>query len=309
MLTVILSTYNRGHLLAKTLDSFSQLEPPKNGWKLIVIDNRSHDDTRKVVLSFQDQLPLTYIYESKPGKSAALNRGLSDREGDLIILTDDDVLAHKDWLLNLEAAADANPGYHLFGGRIIPRWEIEPEAWLTETVSIQGNFALTDPSWLDGPIKASLIFGPNMACRSEVFDKGFLFDERIATDGTTSFPMGDETDLLVRAERAGFKAWFVKDAVIEHTIPASNIKPKWLIRRAFRQGRGWVCVFQQTGIENAPILFGCPRFLWRSLAEDGLAVLHAYLLLNKRKILKARCALNYRCGQIYQHRVFSRNPK
>ncbi|WP_128572019.1 glycosyltransferase family 2 protein, partial [Ectothiorhodospira haloalkaliphila] len=51
MLTLLLSTYNRSDVLAKTLDSFTELAPPEDGWKVVIVDNRSDDNTREVALS------------------------------------------------------------------------------------------------------------------------------------------------------------------------------------------------------------------------------------------------------------------
>jgi len=305
MLTVLFATYNRGHLLGETLASFCRLRPPNDGFRLIAVDNRSDDDTRAVIESFKDKLPVNYLYEAKPGKSAAINRGLAHCEGDLIVFTDDDVIPRSDWLVNLEAGASTHREYDLFGGRILPRWEKEPPAWVVRAVPLRGNYALSAPEWKDGPIPAARIFGPNMACRKTVLDAGFRFDESIMTDGSATFPMGDETDFLVRAEQAGFRAWFVSDAVVEHMIPASNIEPRWLVRRAFRQGRGSISVFNKSIPEGTPIVFGCPRYLWRGLAEDGLEVAWSYLTLSRERILRARWKFTYRRGQVYQYRIAS----
>ncbi len=50
--------------------------------------------------------------------------------------------------------------------------------------------------------------------------------------------MGSETELLLRLEHAGAKAWYVKDAIVEHVVPASQSEPDALVRRAYRYGRG-----------------------------------------------------------------------
>ena len=37
------------------------------------LDNSSDDDTENLILKWQDRLPLTYLFEPRPGKSIALN--------------------------------------------------------------------------------------------------------------------------------------------------------------------------------------------------------------------------------------------
>ena len=54
------------------------------------------DTTKDVIQTRGASLPLTYIFETTPGKNAALNGGLALVSGDLIVLSDDDaVLARK----------------------------------------------------------------------------------------------------------------------------------------------------------------------------------------------------------------------
>src|SRR5215471_5623735 len=101
MLTVLIATRNGAHTLPRCLAALGQLIAPVGGWKLIVVDNGSTDATREIVESFADRLPLTYLLEPRPGKNAALNAGLDHVEGDLVVFTDDDVLARPDWLVEL----------------------------------------------------------------------------------------------------------------------------------------------------------------------------------------------------------------
>src|SRR5271167_2102462 len=116
----MLATRNRSRVLASVLESFCQLRPPSTGWKLLVVDNGSRDQTSQVIASFADRLPLQSLKEAKRGKNFALNAGLAFVEGDLLVLTDDDVFPHEDWLIHLRSAADAQPEFSIFGGSVIP---------------------------------------------------------------------------------------------------------------------------------------------------------------------------------------------
>ena len=109
MLTVILATYNGAGTLTKTLAAMSRLTPPAGGWNLVVVDNGSTDDTAAVIERSKMELRLTYCFEPKRGKNAALNSGLRHLEGDLAVFTDDDVVPQEDWLVQLRAAADRQP--------------------------------------------------------------------------------------------------------------------------------------------------------------------------------------------------------
>jgi glycosyltransferase involved in cell wall biosynthesis len=216
MLTVLIATRNGSRTLAEVLDAFARVQVPSSGWKLVVVDNGSTDRTHEIIESFQKILPMTYVFEGSLGKNVALNTGLAHIAGDLVVFTDDDVFPRPDWLNQLRTAADDHPSYAMFGGVILPRWEVKPLPWL-EWVPPAPVFSLTDPRLREGPTDPGFLYGPNMAIRAEVFNGGARFDASIGPRGA-DYPMGSETELLQRLKRQGHKAWHVQEAVIEHFI-------------------------------------------------------------------------------------------
>src|SRR6267142_6578272 len=98
LISIILCTSNRSAGLRRTFESLSKVRV-RSEWKveLIVVDNASTDDTaavvRKLVLS---NIEVRYVYEGKRGKANALNAGLAQAGGDIMLFTDDDVLLAED---------------------------------------------------------------------------------------------------------------------------------------------------------------------------------------------------------------------
>src|SRR5271169_5851600 len=103
-ISVVLGTYNRGDNLRLTLETFLSLVFQDLNWELLVVDNNSTDSTREVVENFARTaaFPVRYIFEKIQGRSAALNAGIAEAKGEIIVFTDDDVLLHPDWLSNLK---------------------------------------------------------------------------------------------------------------------------------------------------------------------------------------------------------------
>src|ERR1035438_1152686 len=178
MLTVLLATRNRAQLLRDVLEAYCHLEAPPAGWKLVVADNGSTDQTPQVIDSFRSRLPLHSVVEPKLGKNHALNAGLALIEGDLVVFTDDDAFPRTDWLIKLRKAADTHLAYSLFGGAIVARWEVPPPPWIV-WVKLPAVFTLTIPSQADGPVGPNIVYGPNMAIRARVFESGVRFDPSI----------------------------------------------------------------------------------------------------------------------------------
>ena len=304
MLTVLLATRNGSRTLPTVLENFTRLQVPSSGWKLVVVDNGSTDQTREIVTSFRASLPLTYIFEERPGKNAALNAGLEHLEGDLAVFTDDDVFPHPDWLIRLRAAADAHLAYSMFGGVVRPRWEVTPPHWV-RWVDTRIVFAITDLQMVEGPTNLGLLFGPNMAIRAEVFKGGIRFNTSIGPRGN-NYPMGSETELVLRLGRQGHKAWHVRDAVVEHFIREDQMNKPWVLGRAIRFGRGRFRISQTADAVAVPCWLGMPVNLFPQLFKKGIKWAIAWLSFNEQAAFSARWEFNYLLGNLIEARVIRR---
>lgn len=288
MITVLFSTFNGADTLPAMLDSLTRLVPPPGGWKLVAVDNGSTDGSGDLLRSFAGRLPLTVLSEPAKGKNRALNRGLEIAEGDLVVLTDDDIVASGGWLTAWAAVADRLPGFDIFGGRILPRWAMEPPEWLLGEVPLGPVYAATDPAWTEGPIRAGCVWGPNMAVRRRVFEAGHRFDERIGPDGTTSYAMGSETEFTMRLEGLGFRCAHSPAPVVEHQIQAASMTQEWVLRRAFRYGRGERLQQLAAGGGSDARLFGYPRWIVRQWGERQFELMRASLGGTERERFRLR---------------------
>ena len=88
---IAICTWNRARLLRRTLDSFSKLNlPAEVQLTVIVIDNRSNDETQAVIEAFanssfgQTHKTVSAI-EQQQGHTYARNRAVKASHGDLII--------------------------------------------------------------------------------------------------------------------------------------------------------------------------------------------------------------------------------
>ena len=304
MLTVLLATRNRGRVFASVLESFCQLRPPSSGWKLLVVDNGSTDQTGRIIASFANRLPLQSLTEPKPGKNFALNAGLALVEGDLVVLTDDDVFPHADWLVQLRNAADRQPDFSMFGGSVIPRWEIPPPSWI-QWADHGAAYAITDPTWREGPISPHCIWGPNMAIRSDVFRSDIRFNPSMGPRGS-SYLQGGDTELTRRLHQLGHKAWHVRGAVVEHFIREEQLDKAWVMQRAIRHGRGEFLLGQAEELNSRKLLLGAPRYLYRKLYKEAREMTKAWLMHRPEDLFRSHWRFNYVRGQIREGRALSR---
>ncbi len=307
MVTVLMATFNGAPTLPSVLDAYCALEAPAGGWKVMIVDNGSTDTTKEVIHRFAQRLPLTYLFEPQRGKNIALNTGLRHIEGDLIVLTDDDAVPHPDWLIQLQAAADSQPSFSIFAGAIVPRWEVLPEPWVLNWVPHSVTYALTGEDWPEGPITPRRVLEPNSAYRAQIFEAGYRFDPAMGPMGS-NYPMGSGSELHVRLMRAGYTSWFCRRAVVEHIVRKWQMEKKWVLRRAFRYGRGQFRQEIRPELKSPRLVFGVPRYILHGVVKQALRVAKISFGGDERERFTERWNLNFLAGQAYEARQIYHLP-
>jgi len=92
-LSILTATYNRAKYLNKIYESILKNEKVSNlkaEW--IIIDDGSEDNTQEVVEKYviENKIIIKYLYQENLGKMAAINRGMKEVTGELIIDCDSD---------------------------------------------------------------------------------------------------------------------------------------------------------------------------------------------------------------------------
>jgi glycosyltransferase involved in cell wall biosynthesis len=268
-LTLLFATFNGALTLPRLLDALEQQAPPRGGWKIVAVDNGGQDGGGRTLSERAGRLPLTVISEARRGKSAALNAGLGEIEGDLIVFTDDDVVPPRNWLAALRALADAQPDYDIFGGAIEPVWPFEPPDWVLRCAP-RDYFAWTH--FDEGPAEPTAIWRPNMAVRRTVLS-GRRFFEGIGPNGGAKYAVGAETELLLRAAQAGHLCWHSPAIVVGHIVEPHQLTAKWLLQRARNHARGARRMF---GADRMSRMFGASPELIRRYLSALAAVVFAH---------------------------------
>jgi glycosyltransferase involved in cell wall biosynthesis len=110
--TIIVPTYNRPHLLERSLRALLAQDPSTPAYEVVVVDDSSGPATREVVekLAGSDQR-VTYLrHETNRGRSATRNTGIRHARGDIILLVDDDVVVEPGYVAaHLDVHATARP--------------------------------------------------------------------------------------------------------------------------------------------------------------------------------------------------------
>lgn len=235
-ISVLVATHRRPALLEGTLRSLGAMDTAGIEWELLIVDNAPLAGSRVVVPDPELRARTRVLVESTPGKNRALNAGLREVRGGLVVFTDDDVIVERGWLRELWNGAGRWPEADVFGGRVLPRWPAG--ATPPREHPFHGHaYAIADFDRPEGPYSSGYVYGPSMAVRRAVFDAGWRFDPGIGPDGTRRYITGSETSLTVALERAGRGSIYLPRAVVYHQIRSEQLTSRWLHGRAFRKGR------------------------------------------------------------------------
>jgi glycosyltransferase involved in cell wall biosynthesis len=266
-ISVTLSTYKRPDILSKTLASLCVLNTKDLEWEILIVDNADDALTKNTVDTFKERIPVKYFIEKKPGKNSAMNRIIPEIKGTIVVFTDDDILADKEWLKNIWKGVKKWKNYSIFGGRILPSW---PEGLSPPDFSgplFINAYSVADWNLPEGPYNVGKVFGSNMVVRSDIFRQGWRFNEHVGPTQNSNYIMGSETEFLVRLNKSGYESVYLPDALVYHQIREEQLDEKWLLERAFRAGRGYAI---NESFSDVPLFLGVPRFLFRRYIENRI---------------------------------------
>lgn len=105
MVSVIVPTYNRAHLVREAIESV--LAQTRQDYEILIVDDGSDDHTREALAGVMSHI--TYRRIPHSGASAARNVGLEMSSGERIAFLDSDDVWHARFLEKMEAALDAAP--------------------------------------------------------------------------------------------------------------------------------------------------------------------------------------------------------
>ena len=101
--TLLISAYNEEKVIAEKIKNSLALDYPHDLFEIIVVSDGSTDRTNKIVSGIEDPRLRFFSYPDRGGKVKALNTGFEYITGDIIVLTDANVIFQSDAIRKLIA--------------------------------------------------------------------------------------------------------------------------------------------------------------------------------------------------------------
>lgn len=281
VVSVIIPTYNRSHLIELTLDSFIRQNFRKEDFEIIISNNNSTDNTEEVVKRFIEKnssFNLKYIVESRQGVHFARNSAAKLAKGEYLYFTDDDMIAEPDALKELLYLFSLDTKIASVTGLVLPKWEAEPPKWILKLCN-NALLSLNDPDY-------DLIVSENdcnvFSCHQMIRSQIFFLSGGFNPENTKGVWIGDgETGLNIKIKEEGFKFAFNRRSVIHHIIPASRLTQRYLNKRMANQGN-------------------CDTYTWyRKILPSSMSIFKE-IILRLLKVIYSfiKCIFNFIKGNI-----------
>lgn len=255
--SVVICTRNpREPYFKRVLEALAAQTMPAQDWELIIVDNGSSPAV--VDRGFVVPRNGRTIVEGETGKTPALLRGMRESEGELFFVVDDDNVLATDYLEQAVAIAGEYPRIGVWGGRLLPEFEIEPEPWMKP---FWKNLALIDfdrDRWSNQRDFSIFPPGAGMCVRREIalsYSACVEFDplRRGLGRNGASLASGEDTDLVLQAIDAGWGIGQFTRLSLTHLIPRERMTVEYHRRLSEGISRSAGCL-NAAGSATAPVL-------------------------------------------------------
>lgn len=195
MLTALVCTHARPHLLDDCLGSVARALPP--GGELVVVE---HGDASAAGAVASLGVTATHLLAPVGGKSRQLNQGVLAARHDVIVITDDDCRVDPGWLRAM-AAPFSDPLVGVAFGHVVGLSSVrdEPQQPVAPGPAPEETWAYAN--------------GAAMAVRRRAVLEVGGFDERLGPGAPLH---GEEHDLVLRLQEAGWTSWVAAAPAVDH---------------------------------------------------------------------------------------------
>mgnify|MGYP001566309178 CR=1 FL=1 len=207
--TITIPAYNEEHTIRRTLDSVFNLNYPRNKLEIIVVNDGSIDDTRKIVENIirkRKDFDIKLINKKNGGKGSALNSGLKIAKGHFFTCLDADSYVRRDALLKMLPYFDDKEV-----GAVLPLMKVHrPETVLQKIQWIEYIVNLFYKSIMSIVNCVHVAPGPFSVYRKDILERLNGFDEKNLTE---------DLEISLRLQKENYKILQAMDTEVYTFVP------------------------------------------------------------------------------------------
>lgn len=211
-ISIIIPTYKRVEALHKCLEGI-RLQTRAPNEIILIVRNTDHQTLQH--LSLMDITNTKIVLIEQSGVIAALNEGIQQCGGSIVVLTDDDTVPHVDWLEKLERHYLSKPDIGGVGGRDIVHFRGVPIPAGKRQVGVikpYGRIIGNHHIGLGDAREVDILKGANMSFRREAI-KGLKFDGKLKGTGAQ---VHNELEFSLAVKSKGWKLIYDPKVCVDH---------------------------------------------------------------------------------------------
>ena len=210
MLSVIVPIYQEEKYISKCIDSMLSQDYPKDDLEIILVDGMSKDRTREIVATYTEKYPFIRMIDN-PERIApcAMNRGIKEAKGDVIMRLDAHVYYPKNYFSLLVEKLNELPGAENVGALCNTLPVNDSITAQSIAAVLSSSFGMGNSHFRVGADKEMEVDTVPFGCfHKSIFDKVGLYDEELVRN--------QDDELNARIIKAGGKIYLIPQLVCEY---------------------------------------------------------------------------------------------
>jgi len=246
--TILVAARNEEATISDCLENLGKLNYPPDLLQRIVINDRSMDNTRQIILEHQKRTPTLKLVDISEdmnglmGKMNALAQGMDHVEGEIVLVTDADCLVSPGWVSEMVSYFTDKIG--LIGSLTVIKNPEEKEKFFDNIQTLDWFFLQAIASGTAGIHLPVSVLGNNFGFRKSVYDMiggftaiGFSLTEDMAllstiikkTDYKIAYPLQSDS--------------MIQSLPLNHIRDFFQQRKRWLFGGVKAPMWGWVLMF------------------------------------------------------------------
>ena len=230
-ISVMIPVRNESKHIAEVLDRLLEQDYPADKFEILVLDGRSEDNTREIVVKYGEKHPNVRLLDNpKRLSSGARNIGIQNAAGDVVLLVDGHCIIDSKLILSKTDEAFRQSGADCLGRPQPLELSHANPMQLAIAAARRSPIGHHPDSFIyAGKSCFSPAISVAVAYRKDAFEKVGLFDER--------FDAAEDCELNHRIDKAGLKCFFTPDIAVRY-VPRATLGG--LGKQLTRYGKGRV---------------------------------------------------------------------
>ncbi len=220
-ISAVICTYNRDKFIRAALQKLTEQTLPAKDYEIIIVDNRSTDNTAAICQEFISTHPfynIRYVFESNKGLSFARNRGWQEAESPIITYIDDDAEAAPQFLESIVRFLEKHKEAVGIGGRVVPIYPDTGEpAWMNKYLN--GFVGRMDFGGAAKVFEGNMKYpaGCNMTYRKEILQQAGGFNNELTF-------RSDDKYIYYQVSKISDKVYYLPEATVHHNIDSDRLR-------------------------------------------------------------------------------------